>query len=180
MAKLIYHMPTYYKNANVVKDMTKPIDDENISIENLIAEYVNQFIVNTATFALGRYEEQYGLPINPSGLSYAERRSRIKAKMRTYGVVTKETLQNIVNSWTNADIEIIEDYANYKVVIKFVSIVGVPENMEDVYSAIREVLPAHLNVEYQFKYNKWSDVESKTWGQLEQYTWQEVLEKGVI
>lgn len=153
MAKLVEYMPIAYRSSNVAKDITYPMDLENDATDALIAEYVNQFVVSTATFSLSRYEEQYGLDVDPRGITLDERRSRIKAKMRSVGAVNSAMLQNVVNAWTNADIEVVEDYANYTVTIKFVSIVGIPSNMQDVYDAIDRIKPSHLIFKYEFKYN---------------------------
>lgn len=180
MANLVQHMPIYYKNSIVASYITKPIDLEINKSYNLVQDYVNQFIVSTATFALDRYEKQYGLPINPQGITIEERRSRIKAKMRSIGAVNKSMLQNVVNAWTNGDIEVIEDYNNYKITIKFVNIIGIPSNMQDVHNAISEIIPAHITVTYEFKYNKWSDIQNKTWQDVSRYTWGQIYEGNII
>jgi len=208
VAKLIEHMPRYYQNATVIKDITRPIDLENEYQETLIADIINQFNVSTATYALARYEKEYGLAISPN-ISYDERRSRIKAKMRSIGAVNEAMIKNIIKSWTNSNVTIINvsnqqrlnHYTNlelseftnlqltayahggnivagegFEFIIIFDDLVGVPSNMQDVYDAINAIKPAHLIFTYQFKYNKWIDVNSLTWEELEAYTWQEVLE----
>ena len=106
MAKLIEHMPRYYKNAISIKDITRPIDLENENQEILIADVINQFNVSTATYALVKYEEEYGLAISPN-ITTEERRSRIRAKMRSTGVVNETMIKNIIKSWTNGDCEVI-------------------------------------------------------------------------
>ena len=171
-------MQRYYQNSTSIKDITEPINIENESEEILIVAMVNQFIVSTATYALVRYEEQYALPINPS-ISLEERRSRIKAKMRSTGVVNAIMLQNIVDAWTNADIEVIEDYANFTVTIKFVSTIGIPSNIQDVYDAINAIKPAHLIFLYEFKYRRYEELTSKTHQQLSAFT-HELIRGGVI
>ena len=169
MAKLFEHMPRYYQNSTNIKNITEPMNIENETQETLIAAIVNQFVVNTATYALVRYEEQYGLPINPT-ISLDERRSRIKAKMRSIGVVNTEMLQNIVDAWTNSYIEVIEDYANFTITIKFVSSIGIPANMQDVYDAINAIKPAHLIFLYEFKYRRNEELANFTHDYLSQFT----------
>lgn len=180
MARISQHMPRYYVNSKVVADTTTPIDLENTNFLDKIQEMIDQFIVSTATTTLNRYEEQYGLEVNPQGITTEERRSRIKAKMRSVGAVNAEMIQNVVSAWTNADVEIIEDFANYKITIKFVNVIGIPTKIDDVYKAIDEIIPAHIKVEYEFKYVRWVELENKKWIDLEPYTWQEVLEGGAI
>lgn len=160
---IVEHMPHYIANSEVANNICSPIDIEIIKAELLIAEYTKQFVISTATFTLSRYEEQYNLPINPLGITIEERRSRVKAKMRSQGAVTKQMIRNVINSWTNAEIDIIEDYANYSVTIKFIDTVGIPSNVNDIYKAIDEIKPAHLNFIYEFKYNTVKDVRLKNW-----------------
>ena len=181
MAIIKQHMPKYYKNSTVVDNLTTPIDLENENTIKLINETIDQFYVSTATEkTLNRYEENYGLPINPSGLTLDERRSRIKAKMRMYGVVNKEMIQSVVNAWSNADVEITEDYSNYTVIIEFVNSIGIPSNMDNVYEAVNEIIPAHLIVIYIFKYRQHVDLKPYTHQYLGQYTHEQIRSEGVI
>jgi len=208
VAKLIEHMQRYYKNATVIKDVTRPIDLENEREETLIADIVKQFNVSTATYTLSKYEYEYGLAISPN-ITTEERRSRIRAKMRSIGAVNEAMIKNIIRSWTNSDVIIVNasnyqkmnvltnlqlsEFTNsqlsayvhggssvpsdeFEFIIIFSDEVGVPSNMQDVYDAINAIKPAHLIFTYKFKYNKWIDVSTLTWAELEAYTWQQVLE----
>lgn len=68
---------------------------------------------------------------------------------------------------------IIEDYKNYTVAVKFSGRKGVPYNFEQIKSAVDEVKPAHLQVNYEFQSNTWSEVQKKlgTWGNAKIFTW---------
>lgn len=176
---LIEHTPRYYRNSTIANDILHPIDLENERLILAVDTTKKEFVVDTAVHTLSQYELEYGLPINPN-VSIEERQSRIKARMRSTGTTTKELIKSIVDSWTNGNVDIIEDYANYRITIEFNSVIGIPLNIQDVKNAINEIIPAHLEVLYKFKYNTWQEVSVKTWGELEAYTWQEVLEKGVI
>ncbi|MBP1990202.1 putative phage tail protein [Paenibacillus eucommiae] len=69
----------------------------------------------------------------------------------------------------------------YTVGIRFVSTLGIPENLADIKKAIRDIVPAHLAVEYLFSYvtfgmlseifNTFGDIETVgiTFGQIETY-----------
>lgn len=179
MARIKQHMPVYYRGSKVVEDLTHPIDLENTISLQKIQEMIDQFIVSTATTALSRYEEQYGLEVNPQGITTDERRSRIKAKMRSVGPVNAVMIQNVVSAWTNADVEIIEDFANYKITIKFVNVIGIPTKIDDVYKAISEIIPAHIKVEYQFKYRRYEELTGYTHQQLNAYTHTEIREGAI-
>lgn len=177
MAKIIENLPLYYKISDYVKNVSNAYDIEVNLFDNKRKEMKNQFIVDTATTSLIKYEEEYGLDINPLGISIEERRSRIKAKMRSVGTINKETIKSIVDSWTNGNVDIIEDFNNYTFTVKFNAFGGVPTNIEDVKKAIEEVKPAHLIVLFTFLYLWWDKYESynKTWDEWDNLnkTWDE-------
>ena len=176
MAKLIEHMQTYYKNSTSIKDITEPINLENENQANLIAEIVNQFNVDTATYALVRYEEQYELPINPS-LSLGERRGRIKAKMQSVGTITKVMLQILLKSMPYGDAEIIEHIVDESFTVKFNNYYSIPLNIPDILELINTVKPAHLDFDYTYAYNWWGKTDDQaiiwndggTWDDLRTY-----------
>lgn len=180
MADLIEHMPKYYENSDTVKQIIFPIDRENLLMEDKIDSTVKEFVVSSASaYQLWRYEEEYGLPIDPQGLTLEERRSRVRAKMRMVGAVNKEMLKNVVSAWSNADVEIIEDYGNYTVIIEFVNQIGIPTNIADVYNAVNEIIPAHLIVAYIFKFRQHQELRGFTHQQLSVYT-HGTIREGVI
>lgn len=182
MAKLIEHMPLYYRSSKYVAGTTKGANTEILALHAQCDLMRQQFIVDTATeLTLSRYEEEYGLPINPGAVSIDARRSRIKSKMRVAGVVTKELFQTCANAWANADVEIIEHYDQYLLEIKFVNIIGRPPHVDDLYKAMQEIIPAHLNVTYTFIYRTHREIKDHpfTHRQLQAYTHRQIRE-GVI
>ena len=99
------------------------------------------------------------------------RQERIRAKISGVGTTTKEMVKNVASSYSNGEVEVIEDAAHYRFVIRFVGILGIPGNMADLKLTIEEIKPAHLVVEYEYIYNVWSDVEMLTWEQAVARTW---------
>ena len=90
------------------------------------------------------------------------------------GTTTKEMVKNVASSYSNGEVEVIEDTAHYRFVIRFVGMLGIPGNMADLKLTIEEIKPAHLVVEYEYIYNIWRDVEVLTWEQAAAYTWEEI------
>lgn len=71
---------------------------------------------------------------------------------------------------------ITEDYKNYTVAVKFSGRKGVPYNFEQIKSAVDEVKPAHLQVNYEFQSNTWSEVQKNSGhGAMQKYLHGEVL-----
>jgi PKD repeat protein len=149
-----------------------------INFEEFIRETQMQFYVDSATTSLPTYENEYGLQQNPS-LPDSQRRSRIKAKMRSAGTSTKAMIQNTIEAWSNADIEIYEDYGNYQIQVTFTNAIGIPPNMTDVYAAVREIIPAHLGIVYIFKYRRHEELKPFTHAQLAVFT-HDTIREGAI
>jgi len=169
-------MPRHYNNATSIKDITRPIDLENENQGALLAEIANQFIVSTATYTLSRYEEQYGLDISPD-ISTEERRGRIKAIMRSFGIVNRYMLENLLRTIPFGDATIVENYANRSFKIIFNNYYSIPFNIPYILKIIDMIKPAHLSYTYTFAYNWWGKTDDAdivwddgdTWDDLRTY-----------
>ncbi|MGD9678440.1 MAG: putative phage tail protein [Vulcanibacillus sp.] len=164
--KLLDYLPDYLKD---IKEIQEIMDVEDIEIEDLktaIEDILNQKFIDIATWGLELWERELGLAINPN-LTYSERRSKIKSKIRGIGKVDSSLIKEVADSWTNGDVEISFDG---KINIKFISIFGIPSNIEIVKNAINEIVPTHLGVVYLFAYLFIADVEAMTIAELETKT----------
>ena len=83
-------------------------------------------------------------------------------------------IESVSKSYSNGEVEVIEDNANSRFVIRFVGTLGIPGNMADLKLTIEEIKPAHLAVEYEYIYNTWSDISALTWQQAASYTWEKI------
>lgn len=101
----------------------------------------------------------------------ADRRANVRARLRGVGTVTPALIKNVVQAYTNGEVEIIESPSTYQLTIQFVDTVGVPPNYEDVKRVIQEIIPAHIAVTFTNKYALWSNVKATTWGNAKTYTW---------
>ncbi len=81
-----------------------------------------------------------------------QRRANIKAKIRGCGTVTKALIKNVAESYVGGEVDVIEDSANYTIIIKFISTYGVPTQIEDVEKVLREIIPAHLDLKFDYLY----------------------------
>jgi uncharacterized protein YmfQ (DUF2313 family) len=125
-------------------------------------DITNQCFVSTATWGLDIWESELGISTVLTD-SYDIRRTRIKAKLRGQGTFNLNMLKNVVASFENGEIDISVDIPHYAFTIKFVSTLGIPPNIDDLKSAIEEIKPAHLAVNYQFTYNTWNDISNFSW-----------------
>ncbi|MBD2867733.1 YmfQ family protein [Paenibacillus sp. IB182493] len=162
------YLPNYYADSNIVANLTEQEARELTEYHARARDVLNQFFIDTATWGLARWEEICGIPVNESK-PIDQRRSYIKSKIRGAGTVTLAVIKNVVDSFQNGQVDIQENFGNYEVVITFIGKRGIPPNLNDVKSAVREIVPAHLNVLFKFTYLRWEELDAAnlTWDQLE-------------
>lgn len=173
MADVTKYVPEFLLQSKIFQTVYNVENEELTGVENAINDILNQCFVDTATWGLKYWEQFLGIPVD-STKSEQFRRERIKAKIRGYGTVTKEFIKNVASAFANGEVEVIEYPNEYKFVVKFVGVKGIPPNMVDLTKTIEEIKPAHLNYEYQYTYNVWNFLTSKVWNDLTPYTWEQV------
>ena len=127
------------------------------------------FITTTTDFTL--HEKDVGLPaINADNET---KRARVIARIQGNSVLTKSALYDLIDIYDKTGCTITEDFANYTVTIAFTGRKGKPYNFNEIQSAVDEVKPAHIKIEYAFEKNTWNDLRLKlnTWGNAMSLTW---------
>lgn len=145
------YMPSEYED---IRESRAIVHAESTELENLnseISDVLDQFFVDTATWGLANWEALCGLPTDESK-PIDQRRSVIKSKLRGVGTVTVSLIKNVAESWYGGDVEVMETPAQYLITISFVSTYGVPSNLIDIENALREIIPAHLQLQFEFRY----------------------------
>lgn len=162
------YLPKYYSDSRIVQHLLQPESAEFVQYHKKVQDVLNQFFVETATWGLTRWEAICGIPVQENKTD-EQRRSLIKSKLRGSGTVTVDGIKTVVDSFKNGQIDVQENFGNYEVVITFIGTRGIPANLEDVKAAVREIVPAHLGVKYQFTYLIWEELDQAklTWDQLE-------------
>lgn len=171
--ELINLLPDYYRSNKTMEELQSILSQQINKLTSNLNETIDQCFVNTATSLLSRYEKIYGIQVDVNK-SDEFRRERIRAKIRGIGTVTKKMIKDTARSYSNGEVEVIEDPANYKFIIKFVGTKGIPANMADLTLTIEEIKPAHLSFEFVYTYNTWNDVSGMTWNEASAYTWEEL------
>jgi len=159
-----------------MKQLQEILTEKINELAKALNETIDERFVNTASVLLSRYEKIYGLQIDVSK-SDGFRRERIRAKIRGIGTVTKQMIIDTAAAFSNGEVEVIEDPANYKFIIKFVGTKGVPANIADLKLTIEEIKPAHLAFEFEYTWITWDEFESynRTWDEWDalNLTWDE-------
>lgn len=176
-------LPNVYKDVLEANEIQKQNARELELNGQGIHDMLEQLFIESATWGLSYWEKEYGIDENTK-LSYAERRSNLKAKKRSQGTVTKEHIKAIALSYTGGAVEVTEVFGNYEIDVKFTDAFGVPSNLEGCKKIIREMIPAHLNVTYTFRYTLWADINTvnNTWEHINSLnnTWEQVENGGLL
>lgn len=146
------YLPNYYRTSKVITDIT---DTQNQEIQEFIKNLentFNQFFIDTADFSLERWEKELGIPVN-NNKPNDYRRSAIKSKLKGSGTITVNLIKNVCQSYSNGEVDIIEDTPNMRFTVKFTGVKGAPPNLDDLQRALEEIKPAHLAFEFEFTYN---------------------------
>lgn len=168
------YVPEFLYNEKTLHKIYKSQEEQLALVSWQSNDLLNQGFIDTATWSLELWEEQYGIETNLN-LSYEERREIVRAKMRGQGLCTKEMLKNVCKSFNGGTVDIIENTTPYTFTIRFIDTKGIPKNIEKLKEVINEIKPAHLLVNYQFKYNTVGYINDFTVGEISKYTVGEVM-----
>lgn len=166
-------LPGFYDANETMIRLQSILSSETENLDTGLSQTISECFVSTASAMLSRYERIYGLEVDVSK-SNMFRRERIKAKIAGAGTTTKQMIINTARSYSNGEVEVIEDNPNSRFTIKFVGTLGIPGNLTDLKLTIEEIKPAHLAVTYEYVYNTWGNVNALTWEQAEAYTWEQI------
>lgn len=191
-SRMIKRLPYFMQQSKVYSEIFKVEENEFDNVSKQLKDIEKQFSVDTATWGLEKFfEKELGIKTDKSK-SLQERRSVIKSRLIGFGKVDIKLIKLVAESFNNGDINVQygpKKYAYdtsyysepvsppYPIVIQFVDSRGVPSNIEDLKQQIENIKPAHIRVEYKFRYLTWSELDKQnlTWDQLDSkgVTWDE-------
>jgi len=174
---MLSNCPRYYDTSRVFKSHLQTSGEELDGLKQGINEILDQFFVPTSTWGLDRWEEELGLE-SYADKPYEQRRSQIISKIRGIGTVTIQLIQNVAEAYDGGSVEVEDHPETYSFIVRFIDTRGVPENLDDLKNTIEEIKPAHLNVEYKFRYLIWDELDNinTTWDSLDAhlYSWDQL------
>ena len=167
----------YWGNDDIQKFIYEKLTNRLNWLEGIFEEIVNNaYIKDMDDESLSKLEKEF--KIKPDGeMTLEDRKDFLLSILRGIGVTNVEKLKTIANTYECGDIEVIQNYSSYSIIIKFVSILGIPKRLNDLKKAIEKVIPCHLGVSYKFKYNTVYDLRQFTVEELRQYTVEELRTK---
>ncbi|MCM3747466.1 YmfQ family protein [Paenibacillus pasadenensis] len=165
--RLIGYLPDLYDE---VIEMYELLQSEGEELDLLFAgaeSLLDQSYPESATWGLDRYERDLNLVIE-LGKPVDQRRSVIISKMRGYGKASGSLLKNVAQAYSGGTISVTVFPSERRILITFVDTLGLPPNLDDLKAAIEEIKPAHLILDYKFRYLLVQEVQGMTINQLQQ------------
>ncbi|WP_152397550.1 YmfQ family protein [Paenibacillus guangzhouensis] len=174
------YVPEFVSGSRILGGMLDSQYQENQELTASIDEVLDQFYIETATWGLDRWERMCGIATDPSK-PLDQRRSVIKSKLRGIGTVTVDLVKNVAEAFANGQVDVQEDVAKYTITVTFVGKLGIPPNMEDITHALRDIIPAHLGIEYVYKFYPYYELakSGKKYQDLTSLTYYKLVDKGV-
>lgn len=170
---LIRYLPPYWHVYDEMIELQKALGYEIGALYANQTLASDQMFLDTAEEALALWEQDFGLD-SDSRKSTVFRRERVRSKLRGAGTTTKKMIEIMAASFAGGEVEVIEVPDEYRFIVKFVGVKGVPANMADLEAAIEEIKPAHLTFEFAYSYNWWDTLKDRTWNSMSTYTWEQV------
>lgn len=171
-------LPYYEQESKIIQDLYSSITPELYGIDNNLACMQNDLFVGSVVERINRWEKALNITENNSK-SIEFRREKILSKIRGTGTTTKTMIKEAAASYSNGEVEVIEDNTNYRFIVKFTGVFGIPANMADLTIIIDEIKPAHLNYTFEYSYRTHKMLAAYTHNQLSAFTHQQ-LREGVI
>ena len=146
---LLSYMPDYYRDSNLTKNILDAISNElNRYLENC-EETKNELKIYTASKTLDKYERDFAIPIDYTD-SDDYRISNILAKLRGQGIITIDTIKNIVNAYTDSTCDITRESTKYTLNI-LINKVGKQYGFDDLRATLNKLKAADWIINYGFK-----------------------------
>ncbi|WP_052016780.1 MULTISPECIES: YmfQ family protein [unclassified Paenibacillus] len=175
--ELFSYLPSYYETSRVMQADMQSKGTEMDLLYQAIDETLDQFFVRTATWGLDFWEQELG--IETDRLKPVEqRRAVVESKLRGAGKFSGRLVANVAEAYAGGKVDVTFQPEAWSFTVSFVDTMGIPPNIDDLKRAIDELKPAHMAVEYEYRYLIWDDLDNKqmTWDELDaaSLTWNEL------
>jgi len=173
--------------SNIHKDFRKDpyiqeiLNSSGIEIDNLkdtLNDLYHQFNFATMTWGANLLADAMGIKFD-STLTQEEKNSVVAARWKSDSKCDLNLIQMVCNAWKNGNVVV--SFIGGRINLKFVSEFGTPTNLEDLKKQINLSKPAHLMIDYAFRYLLIKDIhEVLTINQMQALTLDKFAGKGIV
>lgn len=162
-----------------ISDLLDSIQNSLVVTENNAKELEKAIIVNSDEATIAGWEEWMKLSIEPTW-DLQDRIDRVIYTINSRGFFTVQFLKDQAMIFTNGEIEVTENFPNYSFIIKFVSVIGNPPNLDAFQDMVNINKPAKLIYSLEFRYRTHDELSVYTHDTLSNYTHDELRSRGII
>lgn len=138
---ILAYLPLFIAKDKEFKVLSDADSREHERIRLLLIELLKQDNIQTATYALDKWEAFVGIKAKNNSLS--DRKNRVIEKLNNANSSTKEFLETIANKFISDNSAAITSY-NEKYMMDLSFTKDMCESIDDLHSAIEELKPAHI------------------------------------
>lgn len=169
--KIISFINKIFRNDEIAKTIARISETELENIDIKINDIKSNIFLDSAIWGLDIFEKELDLEY-VENKTLSERKAIISAKWRGAGKLTLELIKDTVKAY-DINVKVI---FNGMIIFDFSDKIGKPKYFKELEKTIQSIKPAHLGVDYIFKYRNWGELLPYNWGELLQYTWVNVFE----
>lgn len=176
--KIKTYFPYYYYDVIEINSIINAECPEFENIDTSTDKIITEIYIDTAEDeGLSRLETIFNIEI-PTGATIPEIRSVIKSILRGQNKLNSTTIKNVSLAYSNGEVDV--SFTNGNIVITFISILGIPSNIDELKNYLSERKPAHIGITYVYTYTTWGEVGTITWGEVGIGTWGELMTRQII
>ncbi|MFC3802724.1 putative phage tail protein [Cohnella sp. GCM10012308] len=161
-AEMLEDLPGFYAPILEMRVLLQASGEQFDRLQTDIADQLAQRFISSATWDLDSWEEELGI-VSAAGQPADQRRAVIRSKLRGFGKFSGALLKSVAEAYDNGQIEVSFDAPSSTFTVRFVSTLGMPPNINSLMAAIAEIVPAHLLVNYTYRYLSIGEVEALGW-----------------
>ena len=142
-------------------------------LRHALEDMISQCFISTATWGLVRWEKIFNITTNHA-LTFEQRREILIAKICGQGTTTVQMIKDTASAFSGGEVDVIEDNANSRFIVRFIGIKGIPRNMKDFIAMLQEIKPAHLAYDFEYRFTLWDEIKPYRWDNFAGMSWDEL------
>ena len=170
--KIIGFINKIFRNDDITKHIARISQTEIENVEVKITDIQSNILLDTSTWNIKIKKKELDIEY-VEDKTIDERKAIISAKWRGAGKLTLELIQDTVKAYTT---NVVNVRFNGTIIIDFSDKIGKPNDIDSLFKSIEDIKPAHLGVDYVFRYRTWGELKPFTWKTVSKYSWKDVKE----
>lgn len=165
LEKFQNYLPSIYDDIAEIQEVLETESIEYEELESNITSVEGDIFIDSAKdVGLKRYEKIFNITV-PIGATESERRSVIKSVLRGVDKLSATVIKNISLAYQNGEVEV--SFVPSNIIVTFISVIGVPTNIDELKNYLNDRKPSHLGIIYVIRYLTVSEVEATTITQIQ-------------